>query len=193
MTDKQIPIATERLLLDRFRKEDWRDFYRIELSVEQHLFTAEAYQPSTEELTKKYVYELSAVNYDKQANGFLLAIRVKASPRLIGFTGFQHGTLKANGQAEVFYSIYKDFWNRGYGTEALLGMLRFGFEALELHRIVAYCDAENHASRRILAKAHMRREAHFRKDRLRNGEWQDGLGFALLKEEFPASYQEASR
>ena len=187
MTDNHIPISTERLLLDRFQKEDWRDFYRIELSLEQHLFTAETYKPSTEELTKNYVYELSEVNYAEQENGFILAIRLKESPRLVGFTGFQNGSLKANGQAEVFYSIYKDFWNRGYGTEALSGMLRFGFEALELHRIVAYCDAENHSSRRILEKAHMRLESHFLKDRLRNGEWKDGLGFALLKEEFTAN------
>jgi len=187
MIDSQIPISTERLLLDRFRKEDWRNFYRIELSLEQHLFTAESYKPSTEELTKNYVYQLSAVNYGEQENGFILAIRVKGFPRLIGFAGFQNGTLKANGQAEVFYSIYKDFWNCGYGTEALLGMLWFGFEALELHRIVAYCDAENHSSRRILEKVHMRLESHFLKDRLRNSEWKDGLGFALLKEEFTAN------
>jgi RimJ/RimL family protein N-acetyltransferase len=32
----------------------------------------------------------------------------------------------------------------------------------------------------------MRLESHFLKDRLRNGEWKDGLGFALLKEEFTA-------
>ena len=193
MIDNQIPISTERLLLDRFQKEDWRDFYGIELSLEQHLFTAESYKPSTEELTKNYIYELSEVNYGEQENGFILAIRVKESPRLVGFAGFQNGTLKANGQAEVFFSIYKDYWNRGYGTEALLGMLRFGFEALELHRIVAYCDAENHSSRRILEKAHMRVESHFLKDRLRNSEWKDGLGFALLKEEFTAPYRMACR
>jgi RimJ/RimL family protein N-acetyltransferase len=186
MIDKQIPILTECLLLDRFQKEDWRDFYRIELSLEQHHFTAESYKPSTEELTKKYIYELSELNYDKQENGFILAIRMKESPRLIGFAGFQNGILKANGQAEVFYSVYKDFWNRGYGTEALIGMLRIGFEGLGLHRIVAYCDAENQSSRRILEKAHMRQESHFLKDRLRNGEWKDGLGFALLKDEFTA-------
>ena len=184
MKDNQIPISTERLLLDRFQKEDWRDFYRIELSLEQHLFTAEFYKPCTEELTKNYVYKLSKVNYDEQEKGFILAVRMKESPRLVGFAGFQNGILKANGQAEVFYSIYKDFWNCGYGTEALLGILRFGFEVLQLHRIVAYCDAENHSSRRMLEKAHMRLESHFLRDRLRNGEWKDGLGFALLKEEF---------
>jgi [ribosomal protein S5]-alanine N-acetyltransferase len=186
MIDNQIPISTERLLLDRFQREDWRDFYRIESSLEQHLFTAESYKPSTEELTKNYVDELSEVNYGEQENGFILAIRVKESPRLVGFAGFQNGTLQENGQAEVFYSIQKDFWNRGYGTEALLGMLRFGFEALVLHRIVAYCDAENYASRRILEKAHLRLESRFLKDRLRNGEWKDGLGYALLEEEFNA-------
>lgn len=193
MIDNQIPISTERLLLDRFRKEDWMDFYRIELSLEQHLFTAESYKPSTEELTKSYVCKLSRVNYDEQEKGFILAVRMKESPRLVGFVGFQNGTLRANGQIEVFYSIYKDFWNRGYGTEALLGMLRFGFEVLELHRIIAYCDAENHSSRRVLEKAHMRLESYSLKDRLRNGEWKDGLGFALLKEEFTAPYRMATR
>jgi len=186
MIANQIPISTKRLLLDRFRKEDWQDFYCIELSREQHLFTAEAYKPSTEELTQNYIYELSEANYDEQINGFILAIRMKATSRLIGFGGFQNGVLKANGQAEVFYAINKDFWNRGYGSEALLGLLQFAFETLGLHRVVAYCDAENLASKRILEKAQMRLEAHFLKDRLRNGEWKDGLGFALLKEEFTA-------
>jgi len=184
MLTDHIPISTARLLLDRFRKDDWSDFYRIELSPEQHRFTAEYYKPSTEDRTRDYIFALSEVDYNALEFGFILAIRLKATSRLIGFAGFQNGLLKPNAQAEVFYSIHKDFWNLGYGTEALSAMLRFGFEVLELHRIVAYCDAENTASRRILEKAAMRLESHFVKDRLRNGEWQDGLGFALLKDDF---------
>ena len=180
----QIPILTQRLSLDRFRKEDWQDFYKIELSPEQHLFTAESYRPSSAEGTRDYIYGLSEVNYAEQEHGFILAVRTQHAPGLIGFVGLQHGNLRANGQAEVFYAIYKDFCGRGYGTEAVQGILRLGFETLELHRMVAYCDAENQASRRILEKAGMRLEAHFVKDRLRNGEWKDGLGFALLKEAF---------
>lgn len=184
MLAKHIPIATERLLLDRFRKDDWSDFYAIEVSPEQHRFTAESYKPSTEDRTRDYIFALSEVDYDALEYGFILAVRLKEAPRLIGFAGFQNGLLKSNAQAEVFYSIAKGFWNLGYGTEAVVGLLRFGFEVLDLHRIVAYCDAENAASRRLLEKAGMRLESQFVKDRLRNGEWQDGLGFALLRDEF---------
>jgi len=178
--EEHIPITTNRLLLDRFREEDWRDFYQIEISQEQHRFTAEAFNPSSSASTEEYIKNLSSINYDKQETGFLLAIRRRESSGLIGFIGFQNGSLAHNAQAEVFYSIYRDFWGRGFGTEALQGMVRFGFEIIGLHRIVAYCDADNQASKRMMEKAGMNLESRFRKDRMRNGQWADGLGYAIL-------------
>lgn len=86
-------------------------------------------------------------------------------------------------QIEVYYSIYIDFWNQGYGTEALKGIIDFGFNTFKLHKIFAGCDIENVASKTIMEKAGMRFESRWRKDRIRNGEWTDGLGFAIIEDD----------
>jgi RimJ/RimL family protein N-acetyltransferase len=97
--------------------------------------------------------------------------------------GFKNGTLDEQGTVEVFYSINRDFWNQGFGTEALAATIRFGFRQVGLHRIFAGCDIDNIASKTILEKVGMRFETRWRKDRLRNGKWTDGLGFAILEED----------
>jgi ribosomal-protein-alanine N-acetyltransferase len=49
-------------------------------------------------------------------------------------------------------------------------MLRYGFESLRLHRVIATCQPENAASWRVMEKLGMQREAHFRKAHLLDGE-----------------------
>ena len=182
-----IPISTDRLLLDRFYLEDWENRYKIEMSPEQHRYNSETFNPRTEEVIKEYVNKLSEQNYNEKALPFLLAIRLKSSKELIGFIGFKNGgwddKLEENCQIEVYYSIHKDFWNKGYGTEALKAMISFGFKTLKLHKIFAGCDHDNIASKSIMEKVGMRFESRWRKDRIRNGRWTDGLGFSILAED----------
>ena len=74
----------------------------------------------------------------------------------------------------------KSYWNYGLGTEALKGIIKFGVQAVGLHRIFSGCDIENVASKRVMEKAGMRFESRWRQDRKRNGKWTDGLGFAII-------------
>lgn len=178
-----IPINTERLLLDRFKSDDWEDFYNIEKSREQHRFNFETYNPRTKKQIKKHVSVLSEQNYDERKLPFLLAIRMKSNGRLIGFIGFKNGKMEEQGRIEVYYSIYKPYWNNGYGTEALKAMIHFGFKDIKLHKIFAGCDIDNFASKRIMEKVGMRFESYWRRDRKRNNKWTDGLGFAILEED----------
>ena len=178
-----IPISTERLLLDRFYPEDWINRYKIEISPEHFRYQSETFAPRNESKIKSYVNELSKQDYDEKALPFLLAIRSNTNNELIGFIGLKDGKLEENGQIEVYYSIYKDYWNKGFGTEALKAILFFGFNTLKLHKISAGCDIDNFASKAIMEKVGMRFESLWRKDRIRNGKWTDGLGFSILEED----------
>jgi RimJ/RimL family protein N-acetyltransferase len=74
---------------------------------------------------------------------------------------------------------------RGYATEGAAALLRYGFERLALHRVVATCQPENRPSWRVMEKLDMRREAHFRQCIHRGGEtWWDEYLYALLAEEY---------
>jgi ribosomal-protein-alanine N-acetyltransferase len=61
-------------------------------------------------------------------------------------------------EIEVGYAFGKDAWGRGYATEVARALVRWGFETLELERIVAVAYAENAASRRVMDKLGMRFE-----------------------------------
>ncbi|MBF9018933.1 GNAT family N-acetyltransferase [Oceanispirochaeta sp. M2] len=183
-----IPIATERLFLDRFYPDDWVNRYKMELSPEQHRYQSETFNPQTESEIKYLINKLIDQDYNNKTLPFILAVRLKTTKEFIGFIGLKNGgydnKLENECQVEVYFSIFNDYWSKGYGTEALRAIIAFGFQNLKLHRIFAGCDIENIASKSIMEKAGMRFETFWRKDRKRNGKWTDGFGFSILDEDF---------
>jgi RimJ/RimL family protein N-acetyltransferase len=88
-------------------------------------------------------------------------------------------------QAELGWSFDPAYGGRGYATEAVEALIRVCFEELGLRRVIANCFAGNESSWRLMERLGMRREAHTVRESLhRSGEWMDGLGYALLAEEW---------
>lgn len=55
-------------------------------------------------------------------------------------------------ETELAFVIAKEFWNKGYATEAAKAVLRFGFDQRRLPEIVAVTTEENYPSQRLLKK-----------------------------------------
>jgi [ribosomal protein S5]-alanine N-acetyltransferase len=53
---------------------------------------------------------------------------------------------------ELAYGFRRDRWGRGYATEAGEACVRYGFDVLGVHKIVADVDPQNPASVRVLEK-----------------------------------------
>jgi RimJ/RimL family protein N-acetyltransferase len=88
-------------------------------------------------------------------------------------------------QAEIGWCIAPEHQGRGYATEAVEALLRICFEDLGLRRVTAHSFADNEASWRLMEKVGMRREIHTLRESLhRSGEWLDGVGYALLADEW---------
>lgn len=88
-------------------------------------------------------------------------------------------------QASLGWVIHPDFGGRGLATEAVQELLRICFDELGLRRVTAECFAANEPSWRLMERVGMRREVHARRESLhRSGEWLDGLGYALLADEW---------
>ena len=88
-------------------------------------------------------------------------------------------------QAELGWCIDPAYGGRGYATEAVRTLVRLCFEDLGLRRVTANCFADNVSSWRLMERLGMRRELHTRRESLhRSGEWLDGLGYALLADEW---------
>ena len=82
--------------------------------------------------------------------------------------------------AELGFSIRRDMWNRGFGTEAAGAVLAFGFDELGLRRIWATCRPENVPSRRVLENIGMELEGRLRDHVLIRGTWHDSLLYAAI-------------
>jgi len=90
-------------------------------------------------------------------------------------------------QAELGWCLDPRFQGRGYATEAVSALIRICFEVLSLRRVTANCFADNEASWRLMERVGMRRELYTLRESLhRSGEWLDGMGYALLADEWRA-------
>jgi len=88
-------------------------------------------------------------------------------------------------QAELGWVWDPGHAGQGYATEAVRELLRLCFEDLGLRRVTADCFAGNVSSWRLMERVGMRREAYTVRDSLhRSGEWLDGMGYALLADEW---------
>lgn len=87
-------------------------------------------------------------------------------------------------RAEVGYALGRDYWGRGYMNEALMAVLKYAFEVLDLHRIEADVDPRNAASIKTLERLGFQREGYLRERWQVNGEIQDAFFYGLLRREW---------
>ena len=87
-------------------------------------------------------------------------------------------------RAEIGYALGRQHWGQGYMNEALMALLRYAFETLDLHRIEADVDPRNNASIRTLEKLGFQREGVLRERWQVAGEIQDAFFYGLLKHEW---------
>jgi RimJ/RimL family protein N-acetyltransferase len=88
-------------------------------------------------------------------------------------------------QAELGWVVHPAHAGQGYATEAVRALIGLCFEDLGMHRVTANCFAANEGSWRLMERVGMRREVYTVRDSLhRSGAWLDGMGYALLAEEW---------
>ena len=83
-------------------------------------------------------------------------------------------------EAEIGYEIAPDQWGRGYASEAVAVIVRFGIETLRVHRISAWLVADNVASARVLEKNGFQLEGRLRDKEMYKGRYWDVLMYAHL-------------
>jgi len=86
--------------------------------------------------------------------------------------------------AEIGITISHLEQQKGFATEALLGLMAFLFDTCNVHRIVETVDADNIASIKLMNSAGFRQEGHFVENIFFKGKWGSEIQFALLKREW---------
>ena len=89
-------------------------------------------------------------------------------------------------QCEVGYVFSPACRGLGFATESTRAMIDLAVEEMSAHRVVARLDARNEASRHLLERLGLRREAHMIQNEFVKGEWTDELVYAVLASEWRA-------
>jgi len=121
---------------------------------------------------------------DDNPSRFNFSIRALADDRLIGFIGlylpFTHGC-----DAWVGIGIgERDYWGKGYGTDAMRVILRYAFNELNLHRVSLALHEYNTRAYRSYEKAGFRSEGCVKQDQIREGKRTDTLFMGILRSEW---------
>ncbi len=86
----------------------------------------------------------------------------------------------------VGYWVDVDHAGHGYVPEALVGVFRFAFDDVGLHRLQISIIPRNTASRRVVDKLAIRDEGVAERYLLINGVWEDHVRYAITAEEWHA-------
>ena len=80
----------------------------------------------------------------------------KSDGQVIGDIGFK-GNPNVDNQVEVGYGLLKEYWNKGYATEAVGAIIQWAFATGKVDAIIAETLSDNLGSMRVLEKLNMQR------------------------------------
>jgi RimJ/RimL family protein N-acetyltransferase len=155
-------FETDRLIIRALRPGDGKAINEavIETFDNLHPWMPWAKQRPTLEESEEYARRSCAKFAAREELGLLLIH--KADGSLVGASGLHHPNWDIP-KLDIGYWCRKRFEGHGYITEAVLGILRFGFETVGARRIQIVCDSLNERSQRVAERCGLRREGELRK------------------------------
>jgi ribosomal-protein-alanine N-acetyltransferase len=175
-------LETERLILRPFEDSDATDVFELRKDPEV------SYNLLSETRSQDESVSWVARAQDSVANKevYPVAIVLKENRRLMGMCGLFRVSWE-HMHAELIYWLGKEFWGKGYMTEAARRTVQFGFEELGLERISVGCFARNKASARIIEKLGFTPEGVARHAYCKDGEFLDELRFGMIRSDWDHS------
>lgn len=175
-------LKGEKVILRPVRRSDIQYFLKWfnDPEVIQYLGL---YLPMTEMSEDKYIEELGTTRARSDVSFVIEAINDNAT-KPIGDIGL-HAINNKDHNALFGIAIgEKDYWSKGYGTEAAQLSIQYGFEQLNLHRINSSAFAFNERSIRLHLKVGFKEEGRQREGIFKNGKYHDLVGFGILRNEW---------
>lgn len=173
-------LETHRLILRKFKLTDVDDLF--EYASNKNI---DKYVPWYAYTDKKEAIEFINCKIKLYNEGKLSswAIELKEKHKVIGSIDFGKWDTKSN-CASIGYALSCDYWNKGYATEALKEIIRFGFETMKLHRIQMEHVKENIASGKVMTKNGLKYEGLLRDAAYYKGIYYDKKIYSILEKEY---------
>ena len=175
-------LTGKKVLLRPVKKSDIQYFLKWfnDPEVTQYL---PLYLPMTELAEEKWIEELGTARARSTAMFVIEAIESDTS-KPIGSLGLDNISPKDHNATFGIAIGEKDYWSKGYGTEAARLLINYGFEQLNLHRINSSAIAFNERSLRLHKRVGFKEEGRQREGIFKNGKFHDHVIFGMLREEW---------
>jgi ribosomal-protein-alanine N-acetyltransferase len=141
-------LITDRLILRELQASDAEQIFKIRTDPRVNQFLDREPTKSVDD-SLKFINNILK-NHEKQ-NAVMWAITLKNEPQLIGTVVYWH-IVKERDKAEIGYEMLPEYFGKGIMREALMEVVRFGFEDMQLKTIVAETRADNLRSVNALEK-----------------------------------------
>lgn len=125
-------------------------------------------------------YIMEVFNYELQNTyqwGIEFENKLIGSVSIVGVDDFDQ-------KAVLGYCIARDYWSKGYTTEAVKAVLQYMFEEIEMNRIEASHSINNKASGRVLEKVGMQFEGLAKEYYFCSMGFQDSNLYAITKKQY---------
>jgi len=180
MSNCEFPILkTPSLLLRAINYSDAQLVHRNLSDFDTVLYSNTREPPSLEKVSK--IISVWEDNFKKQ-QGFRWGITIREKNIVIGSCGYKNIN-KKHRRAEIGYEICGEYRRKGFMSEALNAIIRYGFEIIELNRIEATVNCDNLPSISLLNKLGFSEEGILREYELQQGQFIDLKLFSLLKKD----------
>jgi len=147
-----IILETNRLILRHLVNDDLDDLFALYSDPEIRQYFPEGLLNLAE--TKEEL-EWHMNGHPKYPELGLWATIHKETGKFIGRCGLLPWEIDGKLEVEIAYLLDKSFWHQGLATEAAQGILKYGFENLNLSRLICLIDPENISSQRVAERIGM--------------------------------------
>lgn len=176
-----LELKTPRLLLRRLEPGDADAIVAYRSLAEVARFQSwESFGPAD---GAKLIAEQAGVVPNMPGTWLQLAIVHSDSGAVIGDCGI-HFQRDDSRLVELGITLCPGRQQRGFGGEALRGVLEYVFGQLGKHRVTALIDADNHAAANLFRRLGFRLEAHHIENVWFKGAWGSECVYALLRREW---------
>ena len=180
-----VRLNTEHLTIREFSRGDLEAFHAISADPEVARYLS--FGPTSHEESRALIdLAIDSQRADPRSQ-YALALVEQTTSELLGSCGLALSAEQPR-VAEVYFALRPSAWGRGYATEALAAIIRFGFDTLKLHRIWGQAMIANQAAALLMRKAGMAHEGMIRKAIHKGDRWEDTFQYSILESDPPGAH-----
>ncbi len=182
---RKIRLESERLVLKEVPMEQRKRFFEIFSDKEVLRYTD---REITHTIDEAILYLKDCQVKAEKKLHFFLGLFNKLDNKLLGIISLYHIDLKHT-FASLGILIAKEYWRKGYMSEAMLRFLEFYFIELRFHRIEAQTFVHNTPAVKFFEKLKFSNEGILRENFIIEGKFENSYLFSMLDSDYLHHYK----